>query len=142
MSPGVAGNGRRTPDSRETVFSLEANHNRFRAGFEFWDARQFGAQPDYTLNNTMVNVANFTQLYGAWTDLNLLDSGLAFETKIGRQTLELGSRRLVARNAYRNTVSAFTGLMLRCAKAWRLAGAWLCHPARAALARGKGETAE
>ncbi|MDD1650406.1 MAG: alginate export family protein, partial [Methylococcaceae bacterium] len=97
----------------QTVLWLEANHNRFRAGFEFWDARQFGAQPDYTLNNTMVNVANFTQLYGAWTDLNLLDSGLAFETKIGRQTLELGSRRLVARNAYRNTVSAFTGLMLR-----------------------------
>jgi hypothetical protein len=97
----------------QTVLWLEAHQDGYRAGFEFWDARQFGAQPDYTLNNTMVNVANFTQLYGAWTDLNLLDSGLAFEAKIGRQTLELGSRRLVARNAYRNTVSAFTGLMLR-----------------------------
>lgn len=97
----------------QTVLWLEANHAGFRAGFEFWDARQFGAKADYTLNNSMVNAANFTQIYGAWSTLNLLDSGLGFEIKAGRQTLDLGSRRLVARNGFRNTVSAFTGLMVR-----------------------------
>lgn len=97
----------------QTVLWLEAHQDGYRAGFELWDARQYGAKPDDTLNNTMVNVANFTQLYGAWSTRNLLDSGLGFEAKVGRQTLELGSRRLVARNAYRNTVNSFTGLMMR-----------------------------
>jgi hypothetical protein len=97
----------------QTVLWLEAHRDGYRAGFEFWDARQYGAKPDDTLNNTMVNVANFTQMYGAWSTRNLLDSNLGFEAKIGRQTLELGSRRLVARNAYRNTVNSFTGLMMR-----------------------------
>ena len=97
----------------QTVLWLEANHAGFRAGFEFWDARQFGAQADYTLNNSMVNVADFTQIYAAWSTPDLLDTGLGFEIKGGRQTLDLGSRRLVARNAFRNTVNAFTGLMAR-----------------------------
>ena len=97
----------------QTVLWLEANYAGFRAGFEFWDARQFGAQPTYTLNNTMVNVADFTQIYAAWATQNLLDSGLGFEAKGGRQTIDLGSRRLVARNAFRNTSNAFTGLLLR-----------------------------
>ncbi|MGY6215898.1 alginate export family protein [Methylolobus aquaticus] len=97
----------------QTVLWIEAHHAGFRAGFEFWDARQFGAQADYTLNNSMVNVADFTQLYAAWSTPDLLDTGLGFEIKGGRQTLDLGSRRLVARNAFRNTVNAFTGLMAR-----------------------------
>lgn len=98
----------------QTVLWLEAHHQSgFRAGFEFWDARQFGANPDWPVNNTMVNVGNFAQMYGAWSTTQLADSDLAFEAKGGRMTLDLGSRRLVARNVYRNTTNAFTGLQLR-----------------------------
>ena len=98
----------------QTVLWLEAHHaNGLRAGFEFWDARQFGAQADWPINNTMVDVANFTQMYGAWTTTRLGDSGLAFEVKGGRMTLDLGSRRLVARNVFRNDSNAFTGLQFR-----------------------------
>ncbi len=97
----------------QTVLWLEARHEGLRAGFEFWDARQFGADRTSTLNNTMVNVADFTQLYAAWSSADLLDSGLGFEAKGGRQTLDLGSRRLVARSAFRNTLNTFTGLSLR-----------------------------
>jgi hypothetical protein len=50
----------------QTVLWLEANFAGFRARFEFWDAQQVGAEPTYTLNNTMVNVADFTQMYGAY----------------------------------------------------------------------------
>jgi len=97
----------------QTVLWLEANYESFRAGFEFWDARQFGAEPTYTLNNTMVDVADFTQIYGAYATQNLADSGLGFEAIAGRQTMEFGSRRLVARNVFRNTTNSFTGLKLR-----------------------------
>lgn len=97
----------------QTVLWLEANYGGFRAGFEFWDARQFGAEPTYTLNTTMVNVADFTQIYAAYAARNLFDSGLGFEAMGGRQTMEFGSRRLVARNVFRNTTNAFTGLKMR-----------------------------
>ena len=98
----------------QTVLWLEAHHqNGLRAGFEFWDARQFGANEDWPVNNTMVNVANFAQMYGAWSTTHLADSNLAFEAKGGRMTLDLGSRRLVARNVFRNTTNAFSGLQFR-----------------------------
>lgn len=97
----------------QTVLWLEAHHHGYRAGFEFWDARQFGAQPEYPLNNTMVNVANFPQMYAAWSTPRLADSPVGFEAKGGRYTLDLGSRRLVARNVFRNTTNAFTGVNFR-----------------------------
>lgn len=107
----------------QTVLWLEAQNKGFRAGFEFWDARQFGANAGSTINNTMVDVADFSQIYGAWSTLDLGGSGLGFEVKGGRQTLDLGSRRLVARNAFRNTTNSFQGLLLRLrdgAHGWQL----------------------
>jgi hypothetical protein len=83
----------------QTSLWLEANFRLFRAGVEFWDARQSGSDSGSTINTTMVDVADFPQIYGAWSTNNLLASGLGFELKGGRQTLDLGSRRLIARNA-------------------------------------------
>jgi hypothetical protein len=105
----------------QTVLWMEASHKALRVGFEFWDARQYGAKPDETLNNTMVDAADFPQIYAALSTQNLLDSGLGFEVKGGRMTLDLGSRRLVARNAFRNTTNSFTGVSFRLRDG---AGAW------------------
>jgi hypothetical protein len=107
----------------QTVLWMEANYQAFRVGFEFWDARQYGSKLGDTLNTTMVDVADFPQIYAAWSTQNLLDSGLGFEAKGGRMTMDLGSRRLVARNAFRNTTNAFTGVSFRLrdgAGAWQL----------------------
>lgn len=108
---GQTGGQHQTP--LQTVLWLEANYAGFRAGFEFWDARQFGAEPTFTLNNTMVDVASFTMMYAAWSTQNLFGSGLGFEAKGGIQTMDFGSRRLIARNVFRNTTNSFTGLVLR-----------------------------
>ena len=92
---------------------LEARLNNFRIGGEFLDARQFGADSGSGVNNTHVDSADLIQGYLAWSDKNLLDSGLGTEVIVGRQTLNFGSRRLVARNVFRNTINSFDGLRVR-----------------------------
>ncbi len=105
----------------QTVLWLEANYQALRVGVEFWDARQYGSKAGDTLNTGMVDAASFPQIYAALSTQNLLDSGLGFEVKGGRMTLDLGSRRFVARNAFRNTTNSFTGLSFRLRDG---AGAW------------------
>ena len=97
----------------QTDAFLEARFNHFRFGGEFLDARQLGSDSGSILNNTHVDEADFIQGYFAWADQNILHSGLGAEVIAGRQTLNFGSRRLLARNAMRNTISSFDGVRLR-----------------------------
>jgi len=92
---------------------LEAHMGHFRAGGEFLDARQFGADEGSKINNTHVDEADFIQAYLAWADQNVFYSGLGAEVIVGRQTLNFGSRRLIARNAMRNTINSFDGVRMR-----------------------------
>lgn len=97
----------------QTNLFLEANFTNFRIRTEFMDARQLGADQGSGINNTHVNEADFLQGYLAWAAQNVLFSGVGVEVVAGRQTLNLGSRRLVARNAFRNTINNFTGGKVR-----------------------------
>lgn len=97
----------------QTDVFLEARYNNFRIGGEFLDARQFGANTDSGVNNTHVDSIDLLQGYLAWSNQNLFHSGLGTEVIAGRQTLNLGSRRLVARNVFRNTINSFDGLRVR-----------------------------
>ncbi|MGY6276169.1 alginate export family protein [Methylomonas sp. MgM2] len=95
----------------QTDVFLQAHLGKFRFGTEFLDARA-ADESDY-VNNTQVDTADFIQGYLAWADQNVFYSGLGAEVIAGRQTLNLGSRRLVARNVFRNTINSFTGVRLR-----------------------------
>jgi Alginate export len=97
----------------QTTLWLEAHLSSFRLGTEFMDARALNSDSGTGVNNTMADTADFLQGYGAWSDQNVLYSGIGAEVVAGRQTLNLGSRRLVARNTFRNTVNSFTGVKLR-----------------------------
>lgn len=97
----------------QTDVFAEARFNHFRLGGEFLDARQFGADSGSGVNNTHVDEADFLQGYLSWADQNMFYSGLGAEVVVGRQTLNLGSRRLVARNSFRNTINSFDGIRLR-----------------------------
>jgi len=94
----------------QTDVFLEARFNHLRAGAEFMDARQFGSDKGSAINNTHVDEADFIQGYLAWADQNVMYSGLGAEVIAGRQTLNFGSRRLVARNVFRNTINSFDGV--------------------------------
>jgi hypothetical protein len=97
----------------QTDVFLEARFGRLRAGGEFLDARQFASDQTTGINNTMVDEADFIQGYLAWADQNLFYSGIGAEVVAGRQTMNFGSRRLVARNVFRNTINSFDGVRLR-----------------------------
>jgi hypothetical protein len=97
----------------QTDVFLEARFKNFRLGGEFMDARQFGSDSGSGVNNTQVNGVDLLQAYLAWSNQNTLYSGLGTELIVGRQTLNFGSRRLVARNAFRNTINSFDAVRLR-----------------------------
>jgi hypothetical protein len=70
---------------------------------EILDARQYLADESTPLDTGMVDTIELLQAHAAFElgGIRLL---------AGRQTLDVGGRRLVARNRFRNTINAFTGL--------------------------------
>lgn len=74
---------------------------------EILDARQFLADSGSALDTTTVNTLELLQAHLEW-DLGALARGRQ-HLRLGRETVNLGNRRLMARNAFRNTINAFTG---------------------------------
>ncbi|MDD2659117.1 MAG: alginate export family protein [Methylococcales bacterium] len=97
----------------QSTLWLQAHMGAYRVGTEFMDARALNSDKATDVNNTMVDTWDFLQAYAAWADQNVLYSGIGAEVIAGRQTLNFGSRRLVARHIFRNTVNSFTGVRLR-----------------------------
>lgn len=93
-----------------TLALLEATFASWRVGGEFMDSRLALDDSGTPIDTTQVDEAELLQAYAAWNTKNLLGSYLSAEFKGGRQTIDLGSRRLVARNSFRNTINSFTGL--------------------------------
>ncbi|WP_150049664.1 alginate export family protein [Methylomonas rhizoryzae] len=109
----ASGSGGDQQIALQTAFWLEANLGKLRAGAEFVDARALLSDKDSDLNTTHADNADFIQGYLNWAEQNLFYSGIGADATAGRQTLNIGSRRLVARNALRNTINSFTGVKLR-----------------------------
>jgi hypothetical protein len=77
-------------------------------GAELQDSRAYLDDSNTPVGTSLVNSA---ELLRAYAELSFHDSlGGAHWLQVGRITMDLGSRRLVARNRYRNTSNAFTGV--------------------------------
>lgn len=96
-----------------TTLRLEAKSERFSAVIETIDSRQKLADTDTPIDAGMVNALELLQGYGAIRFDGPFATDSRSELRLGRQTMDVGSRRLVARNNFRNTINAFTGLHYR-----------------------------
>jgi hypothetical protein len=82
----------------------------FRLGGELQDSRQYAAPEEQLLSTAVVNAADLLQGYLGYQARNVFRGGDTLDVQVGRHTMNIGSRRLVARNRFRNTTNAFTGI--------------------------------
>ena len=77
-------------------------------GGELQDSRALAGEKDGFLNTTIVNPVELLQAY-AQLDFAQVGGG-ELTLRAGRITMDVGKRRFVARNRYRNTINGFTGV--------------------------------
>lgn len=100
-------------DSLVTLrFTLAAEYDAgpVRIGGELYDARAYAGDEGSSVGTGEVNALELVQAYVGLDLDEALGDGSTTALTAGRFTMDLGSRRLVGRNNFRNTTNAFTGL--------------------------------
>lgn len=106
--------------STRIILTGEYDAGLLRFGGELYDSRAFGADRNTAFSTSEVNALEPVALY---VGLDLEDpwgKGSAFGVQAGRILMNIGSRRLIAADDYRNTTNSSTGLRADA----RLAGGW------------------
>ncbi len=77
---------------------------------ELWDSRVYGDEAGTPVSTGEVNAVELVQAFAEVRGRGLLGTGSSATLAAGRFTVNLGSRRLVAADDYRNTTNGYTGL--------------------------------
>ncbi len=115
---GIANGFRATPFPRDeaanmffgSIFAEYDTGNKLKIGGELLDARSYFQKPNSVVSALDVNAFELTQAY---LNLDLSDvtgNGSKSSLTAGRFTKDIGSRRLVSRQQFRNTTNAYTGV--------------------------------
>mgnify|MGYP006284387227 FL=1 len=83
---------------------IEARGETLDAGLELFDSRAFLTDEGSRLSSTMINTLDVLQAYVRWRPSEHA------EVQAGRFVMNVGSRRLIGENAYRNWPNAFEGV--------------------------------
>ena len=102
----------------QTSLTFDARLPKVQFFGELMDSRGLLNDEQSSIGTFLVNTFEPIQTYAAWTRPDVLQDGANSTLRVGRLTLDIGKRRLVSRNRYRNTVSTFTGVDWE----WRGAG--------------------
>ena len=101
---------RRRPRARAANESvLDYKLEKLQLFAEIMDSRGELNDELSSVGTFLVNTLEPIQTYVAWTFKDAARPGSESTLRVGRLTLNLGNRRIVSRNRFRNTVSTFTG---------------------------------
>tara|TARA_R110002049_G_scaffold13509_2_gene58639 strand:+ start:271394 stop:272755 length:1362 start_codon:yes stop_codon:yes gene_type:complete len=84
--------------------------NQWEFGFELLDSRQAYADDSTKISSGDVNPLDVLQTYIQWNDAASDQNDVVNKVRVGRFTMDVGSRRFVARNKFRNAINSFTGI--------------------------------
>jgi Alginate export len=93
-----------------TSVTLTAQWPRWRVVGELMDSRAELNDSGSVVSPTAINTLEPLQAYASWQRRDLLGEGNESVLDVGRMTVNLGKRRLLARNAFRNALNSFTGV--------------------------------
>lgn len=91
------------------LLMIAATGRTLFGGLEVQDSRAWLDDRQTPLGTDDVNVTEPLQAYIGMRFADVLQRGDRLRARVGRMTLDIGSRRLVARNRFRNTTNAFSG---------------------------------
>ena len=94
----------------QTSMFVDVGRGKVRFSGELQDARTELNDSSSLISTSFVNTLEPLQANLTWNFSDMLDEGHAGSLKVGRFTLDVGARRLMARSANRNTMSSFTGV--------------------------------
>ncbi len=93
-----------------TTLLAEYRDGPARVVGELWDSRVYGDAPGTPVTTGEVNAVELVQAFVEVKRPGLLGAGSTASLQAGRFLLNIGSRRLVAADDYRNTTNGYTGL--------------------------------
>lgn len=96
--------------SSRGLFALQWRQGAMRLGAELQDSRAWGANERDFLTTGEVNTLEPVQLYVGWDWKEPFGKGSTASVQAGRFSMNIGSRRLVASDDYRNTTNGYTGV--------------------------------
>ena len=97
--------------SLRTLVKAEFRFNKnFQINLELQDSRAELADVGSRMNSTIVNAAELLEANIVWKTDDLFMEGSQSVFRGGRLTMDIGDRRFIARNRFRNTIQAYTGV--------------------------------
>ena len=94
----------------QTSMFIDVGRGKVRFAGELQDARTELNDSSSLISTSFVNALEPLQANLTWNFSDMLDEGHTGSLKVGRFTMDIGRRRLVARSGTRNTMSSFTGV--------------------------------
>ncbi len=95
-----------------TTVRAEVGPESFSVGLELIDSRLHFTDENTPLDTSHIDPVDVLRAYVALAVPDVGLRGATLRARAGRLTMDLGSRRLVARNGFRNTINAFGGVDL------------------------------
>lgn len=93
-----------------SLLALTVRDEFLSATVELQDSRAYGFPDDGIIGTGSVNAVELLQGYVAGRFEDAFRTGDSLDVQVGRHTMNVGSRRMVARNRYRNTINSFLGV--------------------------------